>query len=234
VRYVRDTLHGFRERPHYDPAELDTMFERIVVDFLKQKHGKAAFPIVTEDITVLIERDVSDLDQYADLSSYGANVEGVTEFSRRGKPKVLISESVHRFENRLRTTLTHEYGHVVLHGYLFATEERKLGLLPGQKPSAIYCKRDDILGAKKVDWMEWQAGYACGAMLMPRTHVRNVVAEIQKARNIYGAVSPSTENGGALIEGVMDQFSVSRDAATVRLKILGYLGAESAIRSLFS
>jgi uncharacterized protein DUF955 len=234
VRYVRDTLHGFRERPHYDPAELDTMFEKIVVDFLRQKHGKATFPITTEDITVLIEQKVSDLDQYADLSAYGANVEGVTEFSRHGKPKVLISESVHRYENRLRTTLAHEYGHVELHGYLFATEERRLNLVPGQKPSAIYCKRDDIIGAKKIDWMEWQAGYACGAMLMPRTHVRNVMAEIQKARNIYGAVSPSTENGSALIKGVIDQFSVSRDAATVRLKILGYLGAESAIRSLFS
>jgi hypothetical protein len=134
VRYVRDTLHGFRERPHYDPAELDTMFEKIVVDFLRQKHGKATFPLTTEDITVLIEQKVSDLDQYADLSAYGANVEGVTEFSRHGKPKVLISESVHRYENRLRTTLTHEYGHVELHAYLFATEQRRLGLLPGQKP----------------------------------------------------------------------------------------------------
>ena len=68
------------------------MFEKIVVDFLRQKHGKARFPITTEDITVLIEQKVSDLDQYADLSAYGANVEGVTEFSRHGKPKVLISE----------------------------------------------------------------------------------------------------------------------------------------------
>lgn len=88
MKYVRDTLHGFRERPHYEPAELDSMFEKIVVDFLRQKHGKAEFPITTEDITVLIERDVSDLDQYADLTSYGSNVEGVTEFVRSGTPKV--------------------------------------------------------------------------------------------------------------------------------------------------
>jgi hypothetical protein len=40
VRYVRDTLHGFRERPHYEPVELDGMFEKIVVDFLKKKYGK--------------------------------------------------------------------------------------------------------------------------------------------------------------------------------------------------
>jgi hypothetical protein len=34
----------------------------------------------------------------------------VTEFPRNGKPRVSISETVHRYENRLRTTLTHEYG----------------------------------------------------------------------------------------------------------------------------
>jgi hypothetical protein len=234
VKYVRDTLHGFSERPHYEPAELDGMFEKIVVDFLRQKHGKAQFPISTEDITVLIERDVSDLDQYADLSHYGSNVEGVTEFVRKTKPKVAISKNIHRFENRLRTTLTHEYGHVILHGYLFADAERRFGLLPGQKANAIYCKRDGILGAKKTDWMEWQAGYVSGAALMPRGYVRNVVADIQKARNIYGPVAPASDNGAALINAVMKGFSVSREAATVRLKILGFLGAEPAIRTLFS
>jgi hypothetical protein len=234
VKYVRDNLHGFRERPHYDPAELDGMFEKIVADFLRQKYGKVEFPIRTDDITVLIERDVSDLDQWADLTPYGTNVEGVTEFVRNGKPKIGISKEVHRFENRLRTTLTHEYGHVVLHGYLFAAEERRLGLVPGQKPNAIYCKRDTILGARKTDWMEWQAGYVSGAALMPKTCVRNIVADIHKARNIYGPVSPSSDNGAALIKAVMAGFTVSREAATVRLKILGYLGQERAIRTLFS
>jgi hypothetical protein len=105
MRYVRDTLHGFSERPHYEPAELDAMFEKIVVDFLRKKYGKAEFPIKTDDITTLIEQAVSDLDQYADLAPYGAGVEGVTEFARAGKPKVMISNDVHRFENRLRTNV---------------------------------------------------------------------------------------------------------------------------------
>jgi len=234
VKYVRDTLHGFRERPHYEPAELDTMFEKIIVDFLRKKHGKVDFPITTDDITVLIEQDVSDLDQFADLTPYGSNVEGVTEFVRSGKPRVSISKAVHRFENRLRTTLTHEYGHVKLHGYLFAAEERRLGLLTGQKANAIYCKRDAILGAKKTDWLEWQAGYVSGAALMPKTYVRNTVAAIHQSRNIYGPVSPTSDNGTALIEAVTAEFAVSRDAATVRLKILGFLGVEPATRSLFS
>ena len=29
------------------------------------------------------------------------------------------------------------------------------------------CHRDNMIGASERDWMEWQAGYACGAILMP-------------------------------------------------------------------
>jgi hypothetical protein len=211
------------------------MFEKIVTDYLRDKHGKVEFPMSTDDITTLIERDVTDLDQYADLSIYGSGVEGVTEFARVGKPKVAISNDVHRYENRLRTTLTHEYGHVKLHTYLFAMgEQRQLPVEGNRKLSAIYCKRDAILGAKKVDWMEWQAGYVSGAALMPKSYLQKVVAGVQHERNIYGACSPESDNGTALIRAVMSGFSVSREAATVRLKILGYLGQEQAMGSLFS
>jgi len=44
------------------------MFEQIVVDFLTAQHHKIQFPITTDDLTILIERDAEDLDPYADLS----------------------------------------------------------------------------------------------------------------------------------------------------------------------
>lgn len=99
VRFVRDTMHGFSERPHYEPRELDSMFEKIVCDFLRKKHDKVEFPIDTEDLKTIIEADVRDLDQFADLSKYGPNAEGVTEFFRDSKPKVLISTFAHKHEN---------------------------------------------------------------------------------------------------------------------------------------
>lgn len=234
MKSIRDTVHGFQERPHYEAAELDTMFERAVTGLLKKKYGTVQFPISSDDLTLLIEQDVSSLDQYADLTAYGANVEGVTEFSRSKKPTVRISESVHRYENRLRTTLTHEYGHVILHSYLFAMAERtQLKLGPNQKPNAIYCKRDSMLPFGKTDWMEWQAGYASGAALMPKSYVTKVVAGIQERFGIYGAVSAQSQNGQALISAIVDSFQVSRDAATVRLKVLQFIGPEQAARSLF-
>lgn len=235
MKYIRDTVHGFTERPHYEAAELDAMFEKIVVDYLKKKHGAARFPITTDELTTLIEQDVDDLDQYADLSKYGEGVEGLTEFRGRGKPKVCISETVHRYENRLRTTLTHEFGHVKLHAYLFAMGNPRL-LVPGpnRQPDTIYCMRDGMLPIGKRDWMEWQAGYASGAALMPKSYVVKSVVPIQQERSIYGSVLPETDDGAKMIAAVVSGFAVSRDAATVRLKVLGFLGAAPAQKSLFA
>ena len=111
VRSIRDPSGRFPERPYYQERELDQMFEGIVVGFLQRRHGSARFPITTDELTILIEADVSDLDVYADLSAYGPDVEGVTEFVPGSKPRVAIaaalSETASR-ENRTRTTLAHD------------------------------------------------------------------------------------------------------------------------------
>ena len=65
----------------------------------------------TEDLTILIESETSDLDQYADLTSEGDDVEGVTFFFSDRKPIVKIAEELAATgfrEHRLRTTLAHE------------------------------------------------------------------------------------------------------------------------------
>ena len=150
------------------------------------------------------------------------------------KSPLAISETVHRHENRLRTTLTHEYGHVILHAYLFAMAERQLKLGSNQKPNAIYCYRDNMLPAGKTDWMEWQAGYASGAALMPKSHVTRLVAGFQERFGIYGPVSADNKNGRALISAMINSLPVSREAATVRLKALHFIGAEQAAGSLLA
>jgi hypothetical protein len=234
MRLIRDTVHGFRERPHFDEAELDATFEGVVTAFLRKKYGLVRFPISTEDVTLLIEQDVADLDQYADLTHYGEGVEGVTEFVRNGKPRVAMSEAVHRHENRLRTTLTHEYGHVRLHAYLFSIEQRRLELGSNRKPNAIYCLRDGMLPIGKCDWMEWQAGYASGAALMPKSYLIKTVADVHTMLGIYGPVPRESVEGKKLIGAVVDAFAVSREAAAVRLKLLRFLGEAPATASLFS
>ena len=178
VKYVPDRTGRFSQRPHYEPKELDRECENIIAGFLKERHGAAKYPVSTDDLTVLIERDTESLDQFADLSSYGCNVEGLTHFQSGRKPRVRISASLSGDENRqnrLRTTLAHEYGHVRFHAYLWDLEPPGADLLKSNPNASMQiCYRDNILDAAQTDWMEWQAGYVCGALLMPASKVREL------------------------------------------------------------
>jgi hypothetical protein len=238
VRYVPDKTGRFSQRPHYEPEELDRECEAIINGFLKDIHGEINFPVSTSDLTRLVERDAEDLDLYADLSEYGPDVEGLTEFFRGRRPGVKISSQLSedaRRENRLRTTLTHEYGHVRFHAYLWEVEPPRRGLFASNRSgSRQICKRDSILDAAQSDWMEWQAGYVCGAILMPLTAVRRLVCDYQELHGLYGIIGASDSHGQSLIESIQSSFQVSADAARVRLTKLGILGAVGAGPSLFS
>jgi hypothetical protein len=122
MKWVADTTGRFQWRPSYQPEELDTECERIVTAFLLQKYGAVRFPISTDDLTVMIERDTSYLDLYADLRGEGEDVEGLTDFFKNKKPAVKISQKLSgdaALSERLRTTLAHEYGHVKFHNFLW-------------------------------------------------------------------------------------------------------------------
>lgn len=236
MKIVPDQTGRFPERPHYEPAELDSMFEHLITEFLKKHCGKVKYPIKTDDLTVLIERDTEDLDTYADLNEYGRDVEGVTEFRPGQKPRVKIAAwlaSSESRKNRLRTTLTHEYGHVHLHSYLSGMSQEPSLFSSHIKSAPTICKRDTIVTAKKTDWMEWQAGYACGALLMPVSAVKATVGAFQKEAGIYGPIAAESRHGQAMVERVVEIFQVSRDAARVRLSVLKYLGDFLSSRPLF-
>jgi len=236
VRDVADTKHGFGRRPHYEPRELDRMFEHQATAFLVAKYGEAVFPFRTEDLKTFIEEHVDTLDQYADLSCFGSQVEGVTVFRPgRGKPDVAVAAFLQNNENRLRMTLAHEYGHVQLHAYLFDLKDRQKTILPANHdPNGIYCKRETIESAKSADWLEWQASYAASALLAPAAAVRNVARPMIENVGSFGPIGAWTEHGAALVSAVSEGFKISRDAARVRLSVLGILGTPAASGSLFS
>lgn len=236
--YVRDTTRRFQQRPHYQPEELDHECETLITGFLKNLYGTVRYPIATEDLKKLIERDAEDLDVYADLSSYGFDVEGVTQFRTGHKPRVLISASLtesERRENRLRTTLTHEYGHLYFHNYLWQMESPHPDLLRRQPdPDKEICKQDTIVGAAQSDWMEWQAGYVCGAILMPKSAVVELVREYVEQQRLYGVISEQTPHGRNVIARVVSAFQVSEDAARLRLLKIKLLTTASPTHSLFN
>ncbi|WP_068818379.1 ImmA/IrrE family metallo-endopeptidase [Phormidesmis priestleyi] len=237
VKYISDKTGRFPLRPHYQQKEIDDECEQVVTVFLQSLYGVVEFPISTDDITRLIEQRVHYLDPYADLSEFGADVEGLTEFHPGDKPTVQISSRLtedDRRENRLRTTLTHEFGHVHFHSPLFERDHDQLSLLSvDPQQNIVVCKRDRILDAPSYDWMEWQAGYACGSFLMPKSHLIRCVGEFAAGVNVIYPIETASQSGCDLIELVAERFRVSRDAARVRLSRLKYLGKGQGQTPLF-
>jgi len=122
MKWVADSSGRFAWRPHYDQEELDRECEGLVSGFLLAKNGVTGFPVSTDDLAVLVEQSTSDLDLYADLSGLGEDVEGITDYFHDSKPAVRITRKLSRpeaGEQRLRTTLAHEYGHVKFHSFLW-------------------------------------------------------------------------------------------------------------------
>jgi Zn-dependent peptidase ImmA (M78 family) len=237
VKMVRDSTGRFAQRPYYRAAELDGECEHIVSTFLTARHGQFRLPVTTDELSILIEQHDAALDSSVDLSEYGQDVEGMTAFYPDRSPEVSISDRLARDprrENRLRTTLAHEFGHVHYHRHLWA-DKFMTGRLFDRRSTEnkVICKRDSILDAKETDWMEWQAGYVSGAILMPVGPIRRFVSDFCGLRGLHAAVSLASEPGRQIINDVMARFSVSEDAARVRLLKLGLLTASDSQPSLF-
>lgn len=238
VKYIADRTGRFKFRPYYSEGELDRECEQIITRHLQDRRGEVKFPVTTEDLNVLIERDAEDLDSYADLSADGPTVEGVTEFRRGRKPSVKISRDLstdHRRENRLRTTLAHEYGHVRFHNPLFQQVDDTSDLY--QKPKAVervVCKRDFMLNPPDSDWLEWQASYISSSLLMPVSHLKRAVGAFLERGGLFGPLQSTSPEGLALCKEIMSAFQVSEDAARIRLSKLQLISVSQTQPSLFS
>jgi hypothetical protein len=239
VSYISDPTGRFPQRPYWLERELDRECEIIVERFLRRHRGKIEYPIRTEDLKTLVEDEAQDLDQYADLSAHGSDVEGITVFEHGRRPSVRLASCLAEDdwrENRLRTTLTHEYGHVHFHGPLFAAHPHAGDLFEPAplRPEVTSCKRDKMIDPPKVDWMEWQAGHISGAVLMPASAVRRTLAHFHERLGSSGPVRLESVAGQGIIQAVVAGFQVSKDAARVRLTRLRYLGTPMTSGSLFT
>ncbi len=75
-----------------------------------------------------------------------------------------------------------------------------------------------MVSLSEGDWMEWQAGYVCGAMLIPFTPLVACVQGFRKQQNMeHTALAEQSGAGAELIKIVSRTFQTSRDAARVRL-----------------
>ena len=225
MKWVWDETHRFRMRPHYSEEELDAQCQSLVFEYLKSRHGKVDFPLRTDDLKSILGRDAQTLDLDTDLTGEAPRIEGLIEFRRGRKPAVRISARLTRapgLENQFRTALAHAYGHVRFHDFLFQTEENfslsLFGDSPHPLPRTHRCERDSMLPLADRDWMEWQAGFVCGALLMPKDPLILAVRRFRHERDLdHVALSDHSFDGAVLIDEIVKQFQTSWEAARIRL-----------------
>lgn len=119
-----------------------------------------------------------------------------------------------RYENRLRMTLGHEYGHVWFHAPLWRNS--KSGDEQPDDPQWT-CHRDRIVAAREIDWMEFQAAYIGGALLMPKNPLCLWAHEITASEAKEPPLDAGRDLGSPLIERVINGCHVSPEAARIRL-----------------
>jgi len=205
VRWLRDATGRFPRRPHYETDELESECDKLRRE-LRQLRSADAEALTLDDLSVLIEHRAADLDLYAELP---AEFDGVTEFSRDNRPHVKVAARLSaqaRFEHRLRTTLAHELAHVVLHNFIWWFD-------PGVAFDPHALSPRCALRMRSVDWMEWQANYCAGALLVPADALDT------RAEPVWERSS----GGRALVRSVQTRFDVSAQVATIRLRQLGRL-----------
>jgi hypothetical protein len=212
VRWVRDTSGRFSRRPHYERDELEAVCGELLVQLRSLRPASDRPGVSTDDLTVLVESRASEVDLYA--SDLPAAIDGVTEFVVGARPRVRIAQTLStqkRFATRLRTTLAHELAHVVLHDFLVWLDVPSPQQRCGKQPST-----------EATDWMEWQANYFAGALLVPRAQVN---LEFGSAAGEWTRSS----RGRALVRRAQDVFDVSAPAASVRLQQLAYLSPRPTV-----
>ena len=218
MKLIPDHTGRFPERPHYEIEELEDECERIITSFLERRYGQIVIPVPTDALKVLIEGEAAKLLR-ADLSHEGEEVHGITEFFPGDKPWVSIARELSAQPwraHRERTTLAHEYGHVHWHTPLYDRYCR-----PGERHK---CARGQLLPRiGQIDWMEWQAGYISGALLMPRSRLKLQVEAFRREHAVRLPLTAGSVDGQILIGRVSELFDVSREAAEVRLLQLGHL-----------
>ncbi|MGD0288916.1 MAG: ImmA/IrrE family metallo-endopeptidase [Candidatus Binataceae bacterium] len=215
MKYLRDPLGRPIPRIFFeDLNELDTACEAIIGDFTQRRYGRFRLPIPTDALINLIAEETDELDLYSQLPD---GVEGLTDFYSDRRPRVRIADDLSnaRRVHRLRTTLAHEYGHVRFHAPLW----RKVGALEQQRVQAPSwtCAWNTIVDAPENDWMEWQAGYVCGALLMPRSEIREFAHLYAMARGLAMPLGANSAESVELIGFAGQKFEVSRLAARIRM-----------------
>jgi hypothetical protein len=213
----------FTERPHFEPSEID----RICADELRKE---GLYPNLPEAIRIdrFVEKRFGVVPQYEDLPE---GVLGFTKFTKKGVEAIVIAAALDAekgkvAERRVRTTLAHEAGHGLLHGYLFALDEKPLHLFDADSYSdhKILCR--DLQGEERKSraydgrWWEFQANRAMGGLLCPRTLVQQALKPFLSPAGLLGVEVLDESRREAAVRAMAEIFDVNPAVTRIRINEL--------------
>ena len=227
MRVMRAQSGPFAERPYYEDSEIET----IATDELRRVDLHPATP---ESIRVerFIEKRFDIVPRYEDLP---ADVLGFTTFGLKGVETVVVSRSLSEegsrvADRRMRSTLAHEAGHMLLHGHLFALQRRS-GSRPlfqdglDESRQTILCRTgaDGIPSAGTSTpgydgrWWEFQANKIIGALLLPRGLVNVALGARLASQGRLGVKTIDAARREEAARHLADVFDVNPVVARIRI-----------------
>jgi hypothetical protein len=231
---------GGDRRIWYEPAEIEGIAIGELTRYALLPH--ASNDDVTVDLEGLVETHLKcPFDQYAKLDS---DVLGVTHFMPGKTPRISINADLTgsalddedaslSLKGRWRATVAHEVMHVLLHRLLYELDDLQRGLFSAQAanaPANLHrcLKRDVGFRSAPSDWREVQANKGMAALLMPRPVLIEVVRQERKRLNLGDrALQAGAPEQGSLVTALCRRFTVSREAASIRLDSLSLVQASA-------
>ncbi len=218
--------------------DIETIADNIIADFKKEIGIDTSFTLIEQLATdylklrVTFERLSNDsgfcgVTAYKD-TRFKTVVDGNARIINVAKNQVILDSDfmevgkIREFCGKRRFTLAHEVAHQIL--FNLESEEEKL------KYDKMYSKRKahTIRELKTFeDWNEWQANALGAALLMPRASVdvfmREIISSIRENLPFFLKDLNISIYYYYIVDSFCEYFHVSRSAAIIRLKHLGYI-----------
>jgi hypothetical protein len=222
MKSYRANAGPFATRPFYKTSAI----EAICTDELL---AVGLYPKSPEPIRIdrFVEKRFNITHDYEDLPE---NFLGYSLFGPNGVERIVVAKFLDddpskQAERRLRTTLAHEAGHVLLQGHLFALGDQAQNLFDDSvtmDSPRILCRDFPGIassGQRRYDgrWWEFQANSAIGPLLLPRPLVRTALQPLLETRGMMGSQILATENRAEAVQKLTEIFDVNPVVARIRL-----------------
>ena len=225
MRMLKTDVGPFAERPFYEQKEIEsiTAMELRSVELLPRRPS----PIRVDRF---LEKRFGLAEDYADLP---AGILGYTQFGSQGAEAVMISRSLEEeggvvAKRRIRTTLAHEAGHILLHAHLFVIGDSRESARPfsdefDARDRSILCRDSNIevagglTGGYDGRWWEYQANQAMGALLLPKALVLKALDGLLVTAGVMGIPRLDASERLTASESLSTTFDVNPVVARHRL-----------------